>query len=86
MENHWVWGLVPAALAPLLCSEIRANGDKRTEGLWLSWGWKGGGNPFSKLTFCGQIKKRKGETVDLCWGQLGPPEFLFLKVALGNGV
>lgn len=31
------------------CVSIRANGDKeRTEGLWLSWGWKGGDNPFSE--------------------------------------
>lgn len=68
MGNHLVWGLVPAAPDPPLRAVIRANGDKvRAEGLRPSWGWKGGGNPFSEQTVPGQIKKAKGETVGF-WG------------------
>lgn len=68
MGNHLVWGLVPAAPDPLLRTVIRANGDKvRAEGLRPSWGWKGGGNPFSKRDIPWPDQEGKGETVGL-WG------------------
>lgn len=61
MGNHLVRGLVPAALGPLLCAVIRANGDKvRAEGLWPTWGWKGGGNHFSKHNIPWPDPERQG--------------------------
>lgn len=67
---------------PLLCAVIRANGDKeggRTKGLWLSWGWKGGGDPFSKHNILWPDLEEEGGHCRALLGAVRAPEFLFFK-------
>lgn len=87
-ETTWsgVWFL--QLWPPAVCL-IRANGDKeggRTKGLWLSWGWKGGGDPFSKHNILWPDLEEEGGHCRALLGAVRAPEFLFLKVDLGSGV